>query len=154
MPSYCVWMRKAKCRRSSARSRCCSRDWATSKAFTHDYCRHGTTTLFAALDVTRPDRARILTACLRICYSTRAKITAGTAGRSERANGPERQPDLLRTRRLHRVRLCKFPARTRKGTDATRSTTVPIVRISRLKADYVRIATNVRSVDDLRTVER
>ena len=44
--SCCVSMRKARCRRSTVRNRCCR-----CGPGTHDYKRHGTTSLFAALDV-------------------------------------------------------------------------------------------------------
>ncbi len=41
---------RASVRHSSERNRCCRWVWATSKGVTHDYIRHGTTTLFAALN--------------------------------------------------------------------------------------------------------
>ena len=44
-------MKRARFRRSTARSRCCPCGLVRSSGRTHDYERHGTTTLFAALDV-------------------------------------------------------------------------------------------------------
>ncbi len=44
-------MRSRRYRRSTARSRCCRCGRARSERRTHDYVRHGTTSLFAALDV-------------------------------------------------------------------------------------------------------
>ena len=47
----CAWTRRARCRPWSAPSRCCRMGLGYVEGVTHDYYRHGTTTLFAALNV-------------------------------------------------------------------------------------------------------
>ena len=47
----CASTRRARSRRSSAPSRCCRMGFGYVEGVTHDYHRHGTTTLFAALNV-------------------------------------------------------------------------------------------------------
>ena len=60
MPSSCALTRRAKCRLWSAVSRCCRLGLGYAEGVTHDYKRHGTTTLFAALDVATGE---VLTQC-------------------------------------------------------------------------------------------
>ena len=49
--SCCAWTRSPRSRRWTAPSRRCRWCRAAAETMTHDYMRHGTTTLFAALDV-------------------------------------------------------------------------------------------------------
>ena len=49
--SCCVWTRRARSRRWTGPRRCCRCGQATPEKRTHDYKRHGTTTLFAALEI-------------------------------------------------------------------------------------------------------
>src|ERR1700677_3996133 len=50
MPSCCAWTRSRRFRRSTAASRCCQCPGQPARR-SHDYTRHGTTSLFAALDI-------------------------------------------------------------------------------------------------------
>src|SRR5689334_4834160 len=47
----CVWTRKVRFRRWTGHSRCCPCSRGQLERGTHDYKRHGTTSLFAALDL-------------------------------------------------------------------------------------------------------
>lgn len=51
MPSSCVWTRSPKSRRSTAASPCCPCVPVSPHGAAHDYTRHGTTSIFAALDI-------------------------------------------------------------------------------------------------------
>src|SRR5207302_6390220 len=58
--SCCVWTRRARFRRSNAPSPCYPSGLGYVEGVTHDYRRHGTTTLFAALDTAK---GTVLTRC-------------------------------------------------------------------------------------------
>ena len=60
---YCAWTRKVSAKAlEGARSRCCRWGLGYVEGITHDYKRHGTTTLFAALDYAQRHGARRLQA--------------------------------------------------------------------------------------------
>ena len=59
-PSCCVSTRKPRSRRSTAPNRCCRCRLGYVEGVTHDYVRHGTTTLFAALDIAT---GQVITQC-------------------------------------------------------------------------------------------
>ena len=70
---------KSRFRRSIAPSRRCRWAWATSEGYTHDYVRHGTTTLFAALDIAT---GRVIGQCRGT--ATRSSWRSCSTGRSRR----------------------------------------------------------------------
>src|SRR6266536_1908299 len=59
---FCAWMKRARSKPWNGRSRCLPMGLGYVEGVTHDYRRHGTTTLFAALDTAK---GTVITQCRR-----------------------------------------------------------------------------------------